>query len=221
MGGRALSGAEAATPGAPDLRGAHGVFGGTFDPIHLAHLAVAEAALDDLGLADVTFVPAGQPPHKADRVISPAADRVAMVEAAIADNPGFRLSAIEIERDGPSYTVDTLAALAGAGIEPLVLIISMDSFLGLPTWHQPDRVLSLATLVVAPRDGVEEAPVDYLERHLPGVAASVVRLAGPHLRLSASEIRRRAAAGRSVRYLVPDAVATYIGDHALYRSHGS
>ena len=207
--------------GSPDLRGAHGLFGGTFDPIHHAHLAVAQAALDDLELADVTFIPAGQPPHKPDRVISPAADRVAMVEAAIADNPGFRLSTIEVERDGPSYTVDTLAALAGAGIEPLALVISMDSFLGLPTWHEPERVLALATLVVAPRAGVEDAPDDFLATHLPGVAASVVRLAAPHLRLSASEVRRRAAVGRSVRYLVPDAVAAYIGDHALYRSPGS
>ncbi len=201
-----------------DLRGAHGLFGGTFDPIHLAHLAVAEAALDDLGLADVTFIPAGQPPHKTDRSISPAADRAAMVAAAIADNPGFRLGTIELERDGPSYTVDTLQALTDAGVGPLALIIAMDSFLDLPTWREPERVLALASLVLAPRDGIEEAPSDYLDRHLPGVRAHVVRLAGPYLRLSASEVRRRAAAGRSVRYLVPDAVAAYIGDHALYRS---
>ncbi len=201
-----------------DLRGAHGLFGGTFDPIHLAHLAVAEAALDDLGLADVTFIPAGQPPHKTDRSISPAADRAAMVAAAITDNPGFRLGTIELERDGPSYTVDTLQALTDAGVGPLALIIAMDSFLDLPTWREPERVLALASLVLAPRDGIEEAPSDYLDRHLPGVRAHVVRLAGPYLRLSASEVRRRAAAGRSVRYLVPDAVAAYIGDHALYRS---
>ncbi len=201
-----------------DLRGAHGLFGGTFDPIHLAHLAVAEAALDDLGLADVTFIPAGQPPHKTDRSISPATDRAAMVAAAIADNPGFRLGTIELERDGPSYTVDTLQALTDAGVGPLALIIAMDSFLDLPTWREPERVLALASLVLAPRDGIEEAPSDYLDRHLPGVRAHVVRLAGPYLRLSASEVRRRAAAGRSVRYLVPDAVAAYIGDHALYRS---
>ncbi len=201
-----------------DLRGAHGLFGGTFDPIHLAHLAVAEAALDDLGLADVTFIPAGQPPHKTDRSISPAADRAAMVAAAIADNPGFRLGTSELERDGPSYTVDTLQALTDAGVGPLALIIAMDSFLDLPTWREPERVLALASLVLAPRDGIEEAPSDYLDRHLPGVRAHVVRLAGPYLRLSASEVRRRAAAGRSVRYLVPDAVAAYIGDHALYRS---
>lgn len=201
-----------------DLRGAHGLFGGTFDPIHLAHLAVAEAALDDLGLADVTFVPAGEPPHKTGRQISPAADRAAMVAAAIADNPGFQLSTIELERDGPSYTVDTLQALTDAGVGPLALIIAMDSFLDLPSWREPERVLALASLVVAPRDGIEEAPSDYLARHLPGVRGHVVRLAGPYLRLSASEVRRRAAAGRSVRYLVPDAVAAYIGDHALYRS---
>jgi len=201
-----------------DLHGAHGVFGGTFDPIHLAHLAVAEAARDDLGLADVTFIPAGQPPHKADRVISPATDRAAMVAAAIADHQDFHLSTIELERDGPSYTVDTLAALASAGIGQLALIISMDSFVGLPTWREPERVLELATVVVAPRDGFDDAPDDFLATAMPGVAARVVRLAGPHLRMSASEVRRRAAAGRSIRYLVPDAVAAYIGDHALYRT---
>ena len=103
----------------------------------------------------------------------------------------------------------------------LALIVSMDSFLGLPTWHEPERVLELATLVVAPREGVDDAPEDFLATHLPGVTASVVRLDGPHLRLSASEVRTRAAIGRSVRYLVPDAVAAYIGDHALYRSFGS
>ncbi len=201
-----------------DLRGAHGIFGGTFDPIHVAHLAVAEAALDDLGLASVTFIPAGEPPHKRDRTISPAEHRFAMVQAAVADNPGFRVSRVEMDRAGPSYTVDTLAALTTIASGSLALIMSMDSYLDLPNWREPRRVLELATLVVAPRDGFQDAGPDFLERHFPGTTARVVMLSGPRLRLSASELRARAAAGRSLRYLVPDAVSTYIGDHALYRT---
>jgi nicotinate-nucleotide adenylyltransferase len=202
-----------------------GVFGGTFDPIHLAHLAVAETARDALHLESVLFIPAGQPPHKPDQVISPGGDRYAMVEAAIAGNPGFAVSRLELERDGPSYTVDTLMALRderrAAGLDPdLALILSAEAFMGLPTWHDPGRVLDLATLVVAPRDGYADAEPAFLERHFPGAAARAVFLDGPRLRLSASEIRARAAAGRSVRYLVPDAVAAYIGDHALYQTHG-
>ena len=208
-----------------DLRGAQGIFGGTFDPIHVAHLAVAEAALDDLGLASVTFIPAGEPPHKRDRTISSAEHRFAMVQAAVAGNPGFRVSRIEMDREGPSYTVDTLAALAAEGPKgpkqgalPLALIMSMDSYLDLPDWREPQRVLALAALVVTPRDGVADAEPDFLERHFPGTTARVVMLRGPRLRLSASELRARAAAGRSLRYLVPDAVSAYISDHALYRN---
>ncbi|MGK2851923.1 MAG: nicotinate-nucleotide adenylyltransferase [Candidatus Limnocylindrales bacterium] len=199
-----------------DLRGAHGIFGGTFDPIHLAHLAVAEAARDDLGLASVTFIPAGEPPHKVGRQITAAHHRLAMVEAAIADNPGFRVSRVEVDRAGPSYTVDTLSSLSAAGEGPLVLIMSMDSYLDLPTWREPARVLELATLAVAPRDGFEAAGPEFLIERVPGAAARTRFLAGPHLRLSASELRDRAAVGRSLRYLVPDAVAAYIGDHGLY-----
>lgn len=203
-----------------DLRGARGIFGGTFDPIHLAHLAVAEAARDDLGLASVTFIPVGEPPHKVGRRISAAHHRAAMVEAAIADNPGFRVSRMEIERGGPSYTVDTLERLAAADEGPLALIMSMDSYLALPTWRDPERVLGLATLVVAPREGAQPAGPEFLAERVPGATARTVFLTGPHLRLSASELRDRAAVGRSLRYLVPDAVAAYIGDHGLYRDRG-
>ncbi len=205
-----------------DLRGALGVFGGTFDPIHVAHLAVAEAARDAVGLERVLFVPAGEPPHKVGRPISPAEHRLAMVAAAIAGNDGFELSRMELDRDGPSYTVDTLvdlrAARTAADAAPsLALILSAEAFVELPTWHQPERVLELAALVVAPRDGYPEAAPDFLAHHFPGVEARAIFLDGPHLRLSASDLRARAAAGRSLRYLVPDAVAAYIGDHALYQ----
>lgn len=198
-----------------------GVFGGTFDPIHVAHLAVAEAARDALGLERVLFIPNRQPPHKPDQVVTPAAHRLAMVRAAIADNPAFEVSTIEVDREGPSYTVDTLEALraeqlAADGSGELALILSVEALAGLATWHQPSRVLGLAHLIVAPRDGFPDVGPEAIARLVPGSTARVITLDGPRMRLSASEIRARAKAGRSLRYLVPDAVAAYIGDHGLY-----
>jgi nicotinate-nucleotide adenylyltransferase len=201
------------------LGGATGVFGGTFDPIHYAHLAVAEAARDLLDLRRVLFIPAAQPPHKPDRSIAGSEDRFAMVRLAIADNPGFEISRIELDRGGPSYTVETLASLRAADAdERLALILSAESFAELPTWHEPERILELAEVViVAPRFGYDEIDGSFLARNFPTSTAEAVFLDGPRVRLSASEIRERAAAGRSVRYLVPDAVAAYIGDHGLYQ----
>jgi nicotinate-nucleotide adenylyltransferase len=202
---------------APVIPGSLGVFGGTFDPIHLAHLAVAESARDALGLERVLFITAGVPPHKSRRQITDAAHRQAMVDLAIADNPAFASSRIELDRPGPSYTADTLEALA-AEHRDLTLILSVEAFGGLPTWHEPRRVLELARLAVAPRDGYPDADPGFLAEHFPETPARVVFLDGPWLRLSASELRSRSAAGRSLRYLVPDAVAAYIGDHGLYRT---
>jgi nicotinate-nucleotide adenylyltransferase len=201
-----------------------GVFGGTFDPIHVAHLAVAEAARDALGLQRVLFIPNRQPPHKPDQAVTPAADRLAMVQAAIAGNPAFETSTIEIDRDGPSYTADTLETLraeqlAAGESGDLALIVSVDALAGLATWHEPARVLELAQLVVAPRDGYPDVDAAAIARLVPGSEPRIVMLDGPRMRLSASEIRARAAAGRSLRYLVPDAVAAYIGDHGLYTEH--
>jgi nicotinate-nucleotide adenylyltransferase len=201
------------------LRGATGVFGGTFDPIHYAHLAVAEAAREAFDLRRVLFIPAAQPPHKPDRSIAAAAHRFAMVQAAIAGNDGFAISGIELDRGGPSYTVETLASLRAAQpAERLALILSAESFAEFPTWHEPERILALAeTIIVAPRFGYDEVDAGFLARHFPRSTAEAVFLDGPRVRLSASEIRERAATGRSVRYLVPDAVAAYIGDHGLYQ----
>lgn len=205
------------------VAGSLGVFGGTFDPVHVAHLALAQEAAESLGLERVLFVPAGSPPHKPGIAVTPGADRLAMVRLAIAGNDRFEAGRIELDRDGPSYTVDTLTALADeraanglAG--DIVLILSADAFLGLPTWHEPRRVLELARLAVAPRDGYPEARADFLAAHFPDLAHRATFLDGPRIRLSASTLRDRAAAGRSLRYLVPDAVAAYIGDHGLYRN---
>ncbi|MEP6638669.1 MAG: nicotinate-nucleotide adenylyltransferase [Chloroflexota bacterium] len=202
--------------------GSLGVFGGTFDPIHVAHLAVAEEAAEALGLERVVFIPAGQPPHKPGQAITPATDRLAMVELAIAGNERFAVDRLEVDRAGPSWTVDTLEALRtsrlAAGVSPdLTLVLSAEAFLGLMTWREPRRVLELARVVVAPRDGYPDAGPDFLAEHLPESADRATFLDGPRLRLSASELRARAASGRSLRYLVPDAVAAYIGDHDLYQ----
>jgi len=200
------------------LRGATGVFGGTFDPIHVAHLAIAEAARDTFGLRRVLFVPAAEPPHKSDRQITAVEHRLAMVEAAIIGNAGFKVSRIEVDRAGPSYTVDTLAALSESAPGPrLALIMSADSYAEFSTWREPDRILGLADLIVAPRDGFAAADPDLVPRQFPDASAAIAFLDGPGIRLSASEIRERAAAGRSIRYLVPDAVAAYISDHSLYQ----
>lgn len=222
MGGAAL-GARVIARATPVATGSIGVFGGTFDPIHFAHLAVAQEAAEVLGLERVLFVPAGQPPHKLDREITPAADRLAMVELAIAGNPRFTLERLEVDRSGPSYTVDTLEALRArgsqGGAEPeLTLILSSEAYLELPGWREPDRILSLARLAVAPRDGYPSADTASLQPPIPGSDGRVTFLDGPRMRLSASELRQRAASGRSVRYLVPDAVAAYIDDHGLYRT---
>jgi nicotinate-nucleotide adenylyltransferase len=202
------------------VAGSLGIFGGTFDPVHVAHLALAQEAAESLGLERVLFVPAGSPPHKPGVAITPAADRLAMVELAISGNERFAVSTIELDRPGASYTADTLEVLSaerGDGAE-LTLILSADAFLGLPGWHEPRRVLELARLAVAPRDGYPEAGPRFLQEHFPDLAARAVFLDGPRIRLSASALRDRSAAGRSLRYLVPDAVAAYIGDHGLYRN---
>jgi nicotinate-nucleotide adenylyltransferase len=236
---------------APIVAGSLGVLGGTFDPIHVAHLALAQEAAESLGLERVLFVPAGNPPHKPGVAITSGADRLAMVQLAIASNDRFEVSRLELDRDGPSYTVDTLEALTASrrgdlsGVArtsgpvasgasgpiatgasgpiatgEMTLILSADAFLGLVDWHEPRRVLELARLAVAPRDGYPAAGPDFLAMHFPDLADRAVFLDGPRIRLSASVLRDRAAAGRSLRYLVPDAVAAYIGDHGLYRPRG-
>jgi nicotinate-nucleotide adenylyltransferase len=197
-------------------RGAIGVLGGTFDPIHIAHLAIAEEAREALGLNKVLFMPAAMPPHKVDRPVSDPAHRLAMLELAIADNPAFEASRIELDRSGPSYTVDTLETLVAEPADP-VLIMSAEAFRDLRTWRRPERILELARIAVVPRDGFPDANRAFLAEHFPGFEDRATFLTGPRLRLSASELRDRAANRRSLRYLVPDAVAAYIGDHALYR----
>jgi len=195
--------------------------GGAFDPIHVGHLAIAEEAREILGIESVLFVPTGSPPHRAT-AIAPAADRLAMTAAAIAGNPAFQLSRIEVDRPGPSYTLETLTQLAwqarDAGREPdLVLILSAETFHDLPGWHQPRRILELARVAVAPRVGHRTPELAWLAREFPGLEGRVTFLEGPRLGVSSTALRARLAAGRSIRYLVPAPVVAYIEDHGLYR----
>jgi nicotinate-nucleotide adenylyltransferase len=187
-----------------------GLFGGTFDPPHLGHLVLAEWARVALRLDRVTFMPAGAPPHKRGRPLSSAAHRLAMTRLAVRGNPAFAVSALEVGRVGPSFTVDTLRALGrrtpGAR---LFLLMGADSLADFPTWHEPGSIARLATLVVAGRPGPDAPPA-----HVPG---RVVVLDNPLVDLSSSALRARARAGRSLRYLVPDAVAAYVARHRLYR----
>jgi nicotinate-nucleotide adenylyltransferase len=207
---------EAIRPPAVVIPGSVGILGGTFDPIHLGHLAIAEEAREALGLERVLFVPAATPPHKPDRPVTPADHRLAMAELAVAGNPAFTVSRIEVDREGPSYSVDTLDTLARTGIREPWFILSEEALAGLPTWRHPDRVLELARLAVVPRAGFATLDRDWAGSHFAGREERFAFLAGPLLPISGSVVRRRVAAGRSVRYLVPDAVAAYIADHDLY-----
>lgn len=199
-----------------------GMLGGTFDPIHDGHLGLARVALEQLGLDKVLFVPAGQPPHKRGRPITPAEDRLAMVGLAIAEESSFAVSRIEIDRPGPSYTADTAEALV-SGPETddqpieLTVILSAESFADLPSWHDPGRLLRLARIAVAPRPGHPAPTPTWLAHRLPGFADRVVVLEGPQLEISASDIRARVAAGHPIDQLVPPSVAAYIEAHHLYR----
>jgi len=196
--------------------GSVGILGGTFDPIHHGHLLIAEEAREALGLERVIFVPAASPPHKPGRPVTDAHHRLAMAWHAVEGNPAFAVSDLEIVRGGVSYTADTLAALAADGTTQPWLILSAEALAGLPTWHQPDRILDLARLAVVPRGGYEALDESWVRHHLPGREARFRFIPGPLLPISGSVVRHRAAAGRSVRYLVPDAVARYIDHHHLY-----
>ena len=195
-----------------------GVLGGTFDPVHNGHLAVASEVRDRLDLEEVLLVPAGQPWLKADTRISAAEHRVAMVRLAIAGNAHCRLSTMEITRDGPSYTLDTLAEMwrrLGTGDE-VFLILGWDSLSQLPQWHGPERIIRLCRLVAVPRPGAPRPDLAALERSLPGLSERVVLLDRPEVDISASDIRERVARGLSIAGMVPAAVEDYIRERGLY-----
>ena len=196
-----------------------GILGGTFDPPHIGHLWLATLAADALGLGRVLLMPAARPPHKGGTAVSNAAERVTMTRLAIAGNLLFDLSLVEMERPGPSFTVDSLVELrASLGTDAgLVLIMAADSFAEIETWREPDRLLELAEWAVGPRPGSPLPDRAALRERFGPSEARIHLLDGPALDLSSSEIRRRVAAGRSIRYLVPRAVEELIADRGLYR----
>jgi len=195
-----------------------GVFGGTFDPIHLGHLAVAEEVRTSLGLAEVLFVPAGQPWLKADRSISPAKHRVEMVKLAIAGNPHFKLSSCEVDRPGPSYAVDTIDILHHQlGTEAkLFFLLGSDALSELPQWKEPSRLIQICHLVAFTRPGFALPPLEPLESAIPGLSQHVTFVEVPQIDISTPQIRNRVSRGASLHGLVPQAVERYILEQGLY-----
>jgi len=195
-----------------------GVLGGTFDPIHKGHLLLAEEVRARLNLVEVLFVPAGQPWLKVDSLISPAEHRVEMVRLAIADKPYFKLSTMEIERAGPTYTVDTIAELKArlGTANELFFILGWDNLAELPQWRQPSRLISMCRLVAVPRPGYPLPDLKALEASIPGLSQRVTLMGKPEVDISATEIRDRVARGLSIRHFVPRPVGEYIRQHKLY-----
>jgi len=203
-------------PGPDTPRSGIGVLGSAFNPPHLGHLALAQEALWQLGLEEVVLVPTGEAPHK--RILDdPGRElRLAMTRLAAADDPRFTVSTLEVERDGPSYTYETLELLAREKGEPdLVFVLGADAAIGLESWREPRRVVDLARLAVARRSGVSDADVGAVMRSL-GAAGRATMLEMPQFGVSSSAVRERAAAARPLRYLVPEAVARFIEEKGIY-----
>lgn len=199
-----------------------GLLGGTFDPIHFGHLVIAEEVRTVLHLTEMVFVPAGHPPHKPGRIVTEAQHRLAMLELAIASNPHFTISLVDLERPGPSYTVETLQMLRQQwGAQTAIyFVIGGDSLEDLLAWYDPAGILQqLTALVAVQRPGYEEAAGyrDTLEARLPGIRQRLIMVQAPQLDISATDLRRRVAEGRPIKYQTPEAVERYIIEYGLYR----
>ncbi|MGD0115005.1 MAG: nicotinate-nucleotide adenylyltransferase [Dehalococcoidia bacterium] len=196
-----------------------GVLGGTFDPPHVGHVRLAEVALEHLQLDKLLFVPAGEPWRKAGQPISAAEHRLEMTWLAVDSLPRLDVSSLELDRPGPSYTVDTLGellALYGPETE-LFFVLGEDALLDLPNWKEPHRIVALAQLAVALRSPGRELDVTELEKAIPGISRRLIVLPMTFVDVSATAIREWARNGVSLNGLVPSAVETYIKEHALYR----
>jgi nicotinate-nucleotide adenylyltransferase len=196
-----------------------GVLGGTFDPIHNGHVLMAESALSHLNLSEVLFIPAGCPYFKNSGMVTAVEHRLKMVELAIFGKPLFRFSAMEVERGGVTYTIDTIRELKSS-LEPqdeLFFIMGWDSLKELPLWHQAAELITLCRLVVVPRAGCPKPDLAELEKEIPGLIQSIIMLDSPVIEVSSSDIREKVKNGDDVRGIVPDAVAEYISEKGLYR----
>lgn len=195
-----------------------GILGGTFDPPHVGHLWLATLAADTLNLDRVLFMPAAQPPHKGGRLITRGTDRLLMTRLAIQGDPAFELCPIEMERTGPSYTIDSVTELKRAYPDAQhFLVMASDSLARIDTWREPDRLLAEVEWAVGPRTGSDMPDRSALEARFGAGASRIHLLDGPSLAVSSSEIRRRVAAGLAIRYLVPRDVEELILQRRLYR----
>lgn len=196
-----------------------GVLGGTFDPPHLGHLWLATLAADEMHLDRVLFMPASQPPHKAAPSVSRATDRLLMTRLAIAGDSTLELCAIELERPGPSFTIDSVETLR-AMYPPdttLFLVMAADSLAHIDTWREPDQLLERIEWIVGPRPGNAAPDQSTLTERFGEAAARIHVISGPALEVSSTDVRARVAAGKPIRYLVPRAVEDLIADRGLYR----
>ena len=201
-----------------------GVIGGSFDPIHIAHLVMADTVREVLGLDLVLFMPAGQQPLKRGKPATPAEQRTAMVQLAIEGNPYFVLSRVDLDRTGPSYTADSMERLrqewGGPDRVAMWFITGTDSLLTMPQWREPGRILAHTRLAVIQRpnfsaDGA--GIMDALEAQIPGIKAAIDWVPAPLMEISSTDMRERVRAGRSIRYRTPEAVREFIELHHLYR----
>lgn len=199
-----------------------GILGGTFDPVHAGHIFVAEEARIRLSLDRVLFIPAGNPWFKTDHGITSAEHRIEMVRLAIAKHERFSISTVEVERGGPSFTVETLdELLTTVGAHDYYLILGRDSFTELPMWKEPERIIGMCTLVVVPRIGTNLPELEDVASKIEGLSREkVVTLDSPMIGISSSGIRERVEHGLPIDYLVPGAVENYIVAHDLYRRQG-
>jgi nicotinate-nucleotide adenylyltransferase len=200
-----------------------GILGGTFDPVHYGHLVIAEEVYATLQLTEMVFVPAGQPPHKSNVEITAAEHRLKMLELAIASNPHFTISRVDMERPGPSYTVDTLQLLREQWGEhtAIYVIIGSDSLDDLLSWHDPSGILEQLThLVAVRRPGYNESETyyDWLEARLPGIKQRLLVVDTPQFEISATDLRKRVAEGRPIKYQTPESVESYIVQYGLYKA---
>jgi nicotinate-nucleotide adenylyltransferase len=198
-----------------------GLFGGTFNPVHIGHLIVARSVFEHLKLDRMVLIPSANPPHKGPEGVADAEDRLAMLRLAVADEPGFAVSNCEIERPGPSYTIDTIIAFRqDLGDEAeLHWLIGADSLSELASWHRVEDLVALCRIVTAARPGWESPDLSALVERVGEREVGLLRegiLPTPRIDISASEIRRRVRGGRSVRWLVPETVARYIDRRGLY-----